>query len=50
MFDHHDFMWCPKKAGTPQQFECTKLITPEQVLKVIRTIPLFAEANPQKAV
>ncbi|MEX3983817.1 autotransporter strand-loop-strand O-heptosyltransferase [Paraburkholderia sp. EG287A] len=41
MFDHHDFMWCPKKAGTPNQFECTKLITPEQVLKVIRTIPSF---------
>ncbi|MBK3780194.1 autotransporter strand-loop-strand O-heptosyltransferase [Paraburkholderia aspalathi] len=44
MFDHHDFMWCPKKAGTPQQFECTKLITPEQVLKVIRTIPSFVDS------
>jgi autotransporter strand-loop-strand O-heptosyltransferase len=43
MFDHHDFMWCPKKKGTPQQFECTKLITPEQVRGVIRQIPSFAE-------
>jgi autotransporter strand-loop-strand O-heptosyltransferase len=42
-FDHHDFMWCPKKAGTPQQFECTRLITPEHVKKVISTIPAFAQ-------
>ncbi|ABO59802.1 autotransporter strand-loop-strand O-heptosyltransferase (plasmid) [Burkholderia vietnamiensis] len=42
MFDHSDFMWCPRKAGTPQQFECTRLITPEHVKKVIRTIPAFA--------
>ncbi|MCX4151051.1 MULTISPECIES: autotransporter strand-loop-strand O-heptosyltransferase [Paraburkholderia] len=41
MFKHDDFMWCPRKAGTPQQFECTTQITPEQVRQVIRTIPNF---------
>lgn len=40
-FDHKDFFWCPKHKGTPQHFECTKLITPDQVKAVIRTIPGF---------
>lgn len=40
-FDHHDFLWCPRHAGTPRQFECTRLITAEQVKQVIRTIPGF---------
>jgi autotransporter strand-loop-strand O-heptosyltransferase len=43
MFDHQDFLWCPRKAGQPDQFECTSKITPEQVKKVIRTIPAFSE-------
>lgn len=43
MFDHQDFMWCPRHKDTPRQFECTRFITPEQVKKVIRTIPAFAE-------
>ena len=30
-FDHHDFLWCPRHAGTPRQFECTRLITTGQV-------------------
>ena len=41
MFKHDDFMWCPRKADTPNQFECTTKITPEQVRQVIRTIPNF---------
>jgi autotransporter strand-loop-strand O-heptosyltransferase len=41
-FDHHDFLWCPRHAGTPRQFECTRLITAEQVKTVIRRIPGFA--------
>ena len=41
-FDHHDFLWCPRHANTPRQFECTRLITPEQVKQVIRGIPGFA--------
>jgi autotransporter strand-loop-strand O-heptosyltransferase len=44
-FDHHDFLWCPRHAGTPRQFECTRLITPEQVKQVIRTIPGFGAAR-----
>jgi hypothetical protein len=23
-FDHKDFLWCPRHAGTPRQFECTR--------------------------
>ncbi|RQR65544.1 autotransporter strand-loop-strand O-heptosyltransferase [Burkholderia sp. Bp9125] len=41
MFDHQDFMWCPRHKGTARQFECTRLISPEHVKKVIRTIPSF---------
>jgi autotransporter strand-loop-strand O-heptosyltransferase len=40
-FDHKDFLWCPRHAGTPRQFECTRLITPEHVKSVIRSIPGF---------
>jgi autotransporter strand-loop-strand O-heptosyltransferase len=40
-FDHHDFLWCPRHAGTPRQFECTRLITAEQVKQVVRQIPGF---------
>ncbi|WP_254067555.1 autotransporter strand-loop-strand O-heptosyltransferase [Burkholderia sp. L27(2015)] len=42
-FDHHDFLWCPRHANTPRQFECTRLITAEQVMNTIRRIPTFAE-------
>jgi autotransporter strand-loop-strand O-heptosyltransferase len=38
-FDHHDFLWCPRHKDTPRQFECTRLITAEQVKSVIRTVP-----------
>jgi autotransporter strand-loop-strand O-heptosyltransferase len=38
-FDHHDFMWCPRHAGTPQQFECTRLITGHHVIETIKRIP-----------
>jgi autotransporter strand-loop-strand O-heptosyltransferase len=40
-FDHHDFLWCPRHAGTSRQFECTRLITAEQVKQVVRRIPGF---------
>ena len=40
-FDHHDFLWCPRHANTPRQFECTRLITAEQVKQTIRKIPGF---------
>ncbi len=34
-FDHKDFLWCPRHAGTPRHFECTRLITAEHVLQVL---------------
>jgi autotransporter strand-loop-strand O-heptosyltransferase len=34
-FDHHDFLWCPRHAGTARQFECTRLITSDQVIATI---------------
>ena len=40
-FDHKDFLWCPRHAGTPRQLECTRLITAEQVKQTLRRIPGF---------
>lgn len=40
-FDHHDFLWCPRHANTSRQFECTRLITADQVKQVVRRIPGF---------
>jgi autotransporter strand-loop-strand O-heptosyltransferase len=40
-FDHKDFLWCPRHKDTPRQFECTRLITVEQVKAVIQSIPSF---------
>lgn len=40
-FNRHDFFSCPRHNGTPRQFECTRLITAEQVESVIRRIPSF---------
>jgi autotransporter strand-loop-strand O-heptosyltransferase len=42
-FDHKDFLWCPRHANTPRQFECTRLITAEAVKQVVRRIPQFKE-------
>jgi autotransporter strand-loop-strand O-heptosyltransferase len=41
-FDHQDFFWCPRYKGTPRQFECTRLITVDQVKQTIQKIPDFA--------
>lgn len=40
-FDHYDYLWCPRHKGTDRQFECSRLITPEQVIKIIKTVPAF---------
>jgi hypothetical protein len=40
-FDHKDFLWCPRHAGTPRQFECSRLITAAQVTRAIQCIPGF---------
>lgn len=38
-FDHKDYMWCPRHAGTDRQFECSRLITSAQVIQTIARIP-----------
>jgi autotransporter strand-loop-strand O-heptosyltransferase len=43
-FDHKDFLWCPRHAGTDRQFECTRLITPAHVIATIQRIPGLADA------
>jgi autotransporter strand-loop-strand O-heptosyltransferase len=42
-FDHKDFLWCPRHKDTPRQFECTRLITAQQVKDTIHRIPGFGE-------
>jgi autotransporter strand-loop-strand O-heptosyltransferase len=45
-FDHKDFLWCPRHAGTPRQFECTRLITVAQVISALKRVPgLIAPAT-----
>ncbi len=44
-FDHKDYLWCPRHAGTPRQFECTRLITPAQVIAALTRIPGLVEAE-----
>lgn len=36
-----DWEWCPDHKDTPRHFECTKSITPEQVLNSIRNVIHF---------
>lgn len=38
-FDHKDFLWCPRHAGTERHFECTRLITGEAVVRTIGRVP-----------
>ncbi|MDD6338559.1 MAG: autotransporter strand-loop-strand O-heptosyltransferase [Lentisphaeria bacterium] len=40
-FDHYDFLWCPRHKGTDRHFECTRLISAEQVINTIKKIPTF---------
>jgi autotransporter strand-loop-strand O-heptosyltransferase len=49
-FDHKDFLWCPRHASTPRQFECTRLITADHVKQVIRRIPGFPASAKTKKV
>jgi autotransporter strand-loop-strand O-heptosyltransferase len=44
-FDHKDFLYCPRHKGTDRQFECTRLITGEQVIGVLKRIPEIAAAG-----
>ena len=40
-FDHYDFLWCPRHKGTDRHFECTRLISAEQVITTIKKTPAF---------
>ena len=42
-FDHKDFMYCPRHKDTPRQFECTRLITADQVKATLQRIPGFGQ-------
>jgi autotransporter strand-loop-strand O-heptosyltransferase len=48
-FDHKDFLWCPRHKDTPRQFECTRLITADQVKAAIRRIPGVRKLPPELA-
>ena len=48
-FDHKDFLWCPRHANTPRQFECTRLITVDHVKATISRIPGFGKHRPAEA-
>jgi autotransporter strand-loop-strand O-heptosyltransferase len=45
-FDHKDFFYCPRHKDTPRQFECTRLITVDQVKATIQRIPAFGTRTP----
>jgi autotransporter strand-loop-strand O-heptosyltransferase len=44
-FDHKDYLWCPRHAGTGRQLECTRLITAEAVKQAIWRIPAFRRGS-----
>jgi autotransporter strand-loop-strand O-heptosyltransferase len=48
-FNHGDFFWCPRHAGTARHFECTRSITPEHVMDVIKTIPEYQNLTASNA-
>jgi autotransporter strand-loop-strand O-heptosyltransferase len=39
LFDHANFLWCPRHAGSDRAFECTRLMTAGHVIRVLKTIP-----------
>ncbi len=46
-FDHYDFLWCPRLKNTPRQFECTRLISAQQVINTIKQIPSYLQRHPE---
>ncbi|RQH06498.1 autotransporter strand-loop-strand O-heptosyltransferase [Paraburkholderia dinghuensis] len=37
-FDNKNYLWCPRGAGTERQFECSRMITPGQVIGTIKRV------------
>ncbi|WP_246794274.1 autotransporter strand-loop-strand O-heptosyltransferase [Burkholderia perseverans] len=48
-FDHRDFAWCPRHAGTDRQFECSRMITPGQVIRTVRSLMTNLDLDPRRA-
>ncbi|MCQ2396499.1 MAG: autotransporter strand-loop-strand O-heptosyltransferase [Lentisphaeria bacterium] len=44
----NDILWCPRHKGDDRQFECTRLISAEQVIATIKKIPTFKPADDSK--
>ncbi|WP_186092114.1 autotransporter strand-loop-strand O-heptosyltransferase [Burkholderia gladioli] len=49
-FDHRDFAWCPRHAGTDRQFECSRLITPGQVIRTVKSLMTNLDLDPRRVV
>jgi autotransporter strand-loop-strand O-heptosyltransferase len=45
VFDHSDYLWCPRHQGTDRAFECSRLITAEQVWAATQRV-LAENADP----
>jgi autotransporter strand-loop-strand O-heptosyltransferase len=41
--DPNDYLWCPRHKNTDRMFECTRLITPAQVIRAMQ--PLISSRN-----
>lgn len=48
-FDHGDFAWCPRHAGTDRQFECSRLITPQHVIRTVGRLMARHRFDPARA-
>lgn len=42
-FDNGDPAWCPRHKNTDRQFQCSRLISAEHIINIIKTIPSFKE-------
>lgn len=38
-----DYFWCPRYKNTPRQFECSRNITPEQVITTIEKLLIYPD-------
>lgn len=47
-YENGDYDWCPRLKGTPRQFECTRLITPEYVMATIDQVMKDYKLDPKK--
>ena len=48
VFDHKDYMWCPKHKGTSRHWECSRGITAKSVIEAIKRIPMFKFREEQR--